>query len=146
MASILRGEHTIQRSAWERTRSKSAYIRLEKETSSPYPFFHITLYIVRIPIVLDSLEKKRKKKKTHATELELSLKREIFCLARKRSLAIFVFLSLFPCDGARFARPRDTYGGVIKIHVAFGYTEPAILTPHRLGAYFAARRVACVAE
>lgn len=29
----------------------------------------------------------------------------------------------------KFARPGDTYGGVIKIHVAFGYTEPAVLTP-----------------
>lgn len=55
-------------------------------------------------------------------------------------------LSLFVRWGEAFARPRDTYGGVIKIHVAFGYTERAILTPHRLGAYFAARRVACVAE
>ena len=60
--------------------------------------------------------------------------------------SLFLSLSLSVRWGEAFARPRDTYGGVIKIHVAFGYTEPAILTPHRLGAYFAARRVACVAE
>lgn len=89
MASVLRGERTIQRSAWERTRSKSAYILLEKETSSP--FCYIILYIVRIPIVLDSL--KKKKKKTYAIELELSLKREIF-LSGPEEIPRYFFLSL----------------------------------------------------
>ena len=94
----------------------------------------------------------------YAIELELSLKREIFfvwpgrdpslflSLSLSLSLSLFLSLSLSVRWGEAFARPRDTYGGVIKIHVAFGYTERAILTPHRLGAYFAARRVACVAE
>lgn len=87
MASVLRGERTIQRSAWERTRSKSAYILLEKETSSP--FCYIILYIVRIPI--DSL--KKKKKKTYAIELELSLKREIF-LSGPEEIPLYFCLSL----------------------------------------------------
>lgn len=82
----------------------------------------------------------------YAIELELSLKREIFFVWPGRDPSLFLSLSLFVRWGEAFARPRDTYGGVIKIHVAFGYTERAILTPHRLGAYFAARRVACVAE
>ena len=81
-------------------------------------------------VVFDSPGKKRKKKKktVRTTELELSFEREIFVWPGRHPS--WFFIPLYSAErGMKFARPRDTYGGVIKIHVAFGYIEPAVLTP-----------------
>lgn len=101
MASLLYDERTIQRSAWERTRRKNCvYPSEEKETSSP--FRYIILHIVRIPMVFDSLKKKKKKtKKMYAIELELSLKREIFFVWPGRDPSLFLSLSLSFCAMGR---------------------------------------------
>lgn len=64
-----------------------------------HPFCYIILYIVRIPMVLDSL-KKKKKKKTCAIELELSLKREIF-LSGPEEIPRYFCLSLSFCAMGR---------------------------------------------
>ena len=102
MASLLYDERTIQRSAWERTRRKNCvYPSGEKETSSP--FCYIILHIVRIPMVFDSLKKKKKKNKKNVRNRTWIIveARDFFCLARKRSLAISVSLSLSFCAMGR---------------------------------------------
>lgn len=88
MASVLRGERTIQRSAWERTRSKSAYILLGEGNFIPLLLHHIIHRTnPHSPRFI------QKKKKTYAIELELSLKREIF-LSGPEEIPLYFCLSL----------------------------------------------------
>lgn len=123
---------TIQRAAWERTPREAAERVFLSERGKTLPSIRRFIYSAIRNIYYTNPHSLRfsPEKKPYATEFELSSNRKIFVWSGTNPSVLFLSI---PREGLKLARPRDTYRGVIKIHIAFGYTEPTVLTLVTLG-------------